>query len=78
MKRFFVASVLVLDKFCILNLLVIFYLQWLKKKNSYKNLKYFIANINKNGGSVKFFSNLKERECFFPFKFRVKCHLYNP
>ena len=66
-----------LDKFCILNLLVIFYLQWLKK-NSYKNLKYFIANINKKGGSVKFFSNLKERECFFPLKFRVKCYLYNP
>ena len=47
------------------------------KKNSYKNLKYFITNINKKGESVNF-SNLKEWECFFPFKFRVKCHLYKP
>ena len=65
MKRFFVASVLVLDKFCILNLLVIFYLQWLKK-NSYKNLKYFITNINKKGESVNFFKSQK-MGVFFSF-----------
>ena len=33
-------------------------------KDSYRNLKYFISNINKRRG-VLIFSNLKGGECFF-------------
>ena len=38
----------------------------IKKKNSYKNLKYFITNINKKGESVNFFKSQK-MGVFFSF-----------
>ena len=61
MEKFSIASVLVLNKFCIfiLNLSVIFSLLKIKKKKTYKNLEYFIININKN--EEWHFSKWKER-----------------